>query len=55
MWLVGQFSEVESKRSGSVDVGPEGVAEWAPDVLRKTAKTFSQEARRIPIFLTAIN
>ena len=54
LWLVGQFSEVESKRSGSVDVGPEGVAEWAPDVLRKTAKTFSQEVRRIPIFLTAI-
>jgi AP-3 complex subunit beta len=44
LWLVGQFSEAESKESGGgVAVGPEGIAGWAPDVLRKVAKTFSQE------------
>jgi AP-3 complex subunit beta len=43
LWLVGQYSEVDTKGSG----GPEGIADWAPDVLRKTAKTFSNEASRI--------
>jgi len=42
LWLVGQFSGVESK-----DVSLEGVAEWAPDVLRKVAKTFGQEVCNI--------
>lgn len=40
LWLVGQYSEVQSKgMSDSLD----GVVEWAPDVLRKVAKTFNQE------------
>jgi hypothetical protein len=38
LWLVGQYCASEEKGKG-----PEGVAEWAPDVLRKGAKTFSQE------------
>jgi len=38
LWLVGQYSALQEQGAG-----PEGVAEWAPDVLRKAAKTFSQE------------
>ncbi|KAG6812288.1 hypothetical protein H0H92_003597 [Tricholoma furcatifolium] len=44
IWLVGQYAASEDKGPG-----PEGVVEWAPDVLRKTAKTFSQEATVVKI------
>ncbi|KAJ7104301.1 adaptin N terminal region-domain-containing protein [Mycena belliarum] len=38
LWLVGQYAaSTEPSR------GPEGVVEWAPDVLRKSAKGFSSE------------
>ena len=40
VWLVGQYSADEA-RSGDGVI--EGVVEWAPDVLRRTAKTFRQE------------
>lgn len=40
LWLVGQYAASESRTS---DLVPEGVAEWAPDVLRKSAKSFGQE------------
>lgn len=42
LWLVGQYSEAQTQANGTNN-GPEGVVEWAPDVLRKTAKTFGQE------------
>ncbi|KAJ7475683.1 adaptin N terminal region-domain-containing protein [Mycena latifolia] len=38
LWLVGQYSA-----STEPSAGPEGVVEWAPDVLRKSAKGFSAE------------
>ncbi len=38
LWLVGQYSASEERGPG-----PDGVAQWAPDVLRKAAKTFHQE------------
>lgn len=38
LWLVGQYAASEGKTAG-----PEGMVEWAPDILRKAAKTFSQE------------
>ncbi|KAF8802473.1 hypothetical protein BYT27DRAFT_7112247 [Phlegmacium glaucopus] len=38
VWLVGQYGG--SDETGG---GPEGIAEWAPDVLRKMAKGFGQE------------
>lgn len=38
IWLVGQYSADDE-----VTPGPAGIAEWAPDVLRRTAKGFSQE------------
>jgi AP-3 complex subunit beta len=38
LWLVGQYAASDVPSSG-----PEGVAEWAPDVLRKAVKTFAQE------------
>ncbi|CAA7267058.1 unnamed protein product [Cyclocybe aegerita] len=39
VWLVGQYGASDEKGPG-----PEGIAEWAPDVLRKLAKSFAQEA-----------
>lgn len=39
VWLVGQYSGSEDERGRGV----EGIAEWAPDVLRKMAKGFGQE------------
>ncbi|KAG7092275.1 hypothetical protein E1B28_008637 [Marasmius oreades] len=39
VWLVGEYS-ASNESSG----GPSGVTSWAPDVLRKTAKSFSTEA-----------
>ncbi|KAJ3811520.1 adaptin N terminal region-domain-containing protein [Lentinula aff. lateritia] len=38
VWLVGQYCA-----SDQVTRAPTGIAEWAPDVLRKTAKTFPKE------------
>jgi hypothetical protein len=38
LWLVGQYAGTENAGAGG-----EGVAEWAPDVLRKGAKGFMQE------------
>ena len=39
LWLVGQYAGTTGQGMGGV----EGVAEWAPDVLRKGAKGFTQE------------
>ena len=39
IWLVGQYAASDERGPG-----PEGVAEWAPDVLRKLAKTFASAA-----------
>ncbi|KAK7033043.1 AP complex subunit beta [Favolaschia claudopus] len=39
LWLVGQYSA-----SNEPTKGPEGVVEWAPDILRKAAKSFSAES-----------
>lgn len=38
IWLVGQYSASTENTQG-----PDGIAEWSPDVLRKTAKSFRQE------------
>ncbi|KAI0346195.1 hypothetical protein BDW22DRAFT_1323138 [Trametopsis cervina] len=45
IWLVGQYAATETNTptSGISQAGPEGIAPWAPDVLRKTAKSFMQE------------
>lgn len=40
VWLVGQYGGAEEKSA----VGLEGIADWAPDVLRKLAKSFGTEA-----------
>ncbi|KAF9000675.1 adaptin N terminal region-domain-containing protein [Cyathus striatus] len=44
VWLVGQYAA-----SDQTTRGPEGILEWAPDVLRKTAKTFSQESSAVKL------
>ncbi|KAI0073677.1 hypothetical protein K474DRAFT_170602 [Panus rudis PR-1116 ss-1] len=48
LWLVGQYAgvaaEIDSKtESNGLSTVPEGVAEWAPDVLRKAAAFFAKE------------
>lgn len=40
VWLVGQYAGSEEKTSV---LGPEGIADWAPDVLRKLAQSFGSE------------
>lgn len=40
LWLVGQYCPVEGENT-VID----GVADWAPDVLRKAAKSFSSDVR----------
>lgn len=43
IWLVGQYAA-----SNGPTTGPEGILEWAPDVLRKAARTFQQEVWALP-------
>ncbi|KAI0701216.1 adaptin N terminal region-domain-containing protein [Cytidiella melzeri] len=44
IWLVGQYAAVDpSSSTGVSQTGPEGIAPWAPDVLRKATKSFMQE------------
>jgi AP-3 complex subunit beta len=55
VWLVGQYAKVSEAGNGSAfaSIGPasglEGITEWAPDVLRKTAKTFADEADSVKL------
>lgn len=50
IWLVGQYATETDGNEG--EGGPAGIAWWAPDVLRRVAKTFSTE---VPFLLSAIN
>ncbi|EIW57778.1 uncharacterized protein TRAVEDRAFT_169778 [Trametes versicolor FP-101664 SS1] len=44
VWLVGQYAVSPAPaENGTTSAGPEGIAPWAPDVLRKMAKSFIQE------------
>jgi len=49
VWLVGQYAADDSP--GAV---VEGVAPWAPDILRKIAKSFRDEVRE-PLWLPPIS
>ncbi|PPQ75253.1 hypothetical protein CVT24_007431 [Panaeolus cyanescens] len=44
IWLVGQYAASNEKSSG-----PEGIAPWAPDVLREMAKNFTQESSLVKL------
>jgi len=44
VWLVGQYACLKTAKIDALD----GIAEWAPDVLRRTCKTFAQEVSDIP-------
>lgn len=49
LWLVGQYAGTDLPiENGMRNIGPEGIAAWAPDVLRKSAITFAKEV--IPNF-----
>ena len=39
IWLVGQYACLEITMAGALD----GIVEWAPDVLRRTCKSFTRE------------
>ena len=43
--LVGQYAPNELQATG-VAKGIEGIADWAPDVLRKSVKTFTEQVMR---------
>ncbi|KAI9001544.1 adaptin N terminal region-domain-containing protein [Trametes punicea] len=51
VWLVGQYaSSATPVENGSTPpIGPEGIAPWAPDVLRKMAKSFMQETSAVKL------
>ena len=49
VWLVGQYGESDERGAG-----PEGIAEWAPDVLRKMAKGFGQEEGFVKLQLVTL-
>ncbi|KAI0636195.1 adaptin N terminal region-domain-containing protein [Trametes polyzona] len=51
VWLVGQYaSSLTPTENGAVSTpGPEGIAPWAPDVLRKLAKSFMQETSAVKL------
>ena len=39
VWLVGQYACLKTAKTEAID----GIAEWAPDVLRRTCKSFTHE------------
>lgn len=43
VWLVGQYAAAPVDETAP-SLAPEGIASWAPDVLRKSAISFSKEA-----------
>lgn len=43
VWLVGQYACLKTGKVGALD----GIAEWAPDVLRRTCKSFTHEVNDI--------
>ncbi|KAJ7722558.1 adaptin N terminal region-domain-containing protein [Mycena maculata] len=49
LWLVGQYSA-----SNDPSAGPEGIVEWAPDVLRKSAKGFSAEPPMVKLQIISL-
>ncbi|KAK7043657.1 AP-3 complex subunit beta [Paramarasmius palmivorus] len=49
IWLVGQYAA-----SDEPSPGPPGITSWAPDVLRKTAKTFGQEASSVKVLIVLL-
>jgi AP-3 complex subunit beta len=50
-WLVGQYAADENARDGP---GPEGIADWAPDVLRKLAKLFASEVTLVKLQIVTL-
>ncbi|KAF8954115.1 adaptin N terminal region-domain-containing protein [Flammula alnicola] len=47
LWLVGQYASATEEKGSSA--APEGIADWAPDVLRKLAKSFGSEAALVKL------
>ena len=50
IWLVGQYAPATSTLENGVPTSSaETPSSWAPDVLRKSAKTFTQEVRHLTL------
>lgn len=47
LWLVGQYAASTEVTAYLPADAIEGIADWAPDVLRKAAKHFSREASQL--------
>ncbi|OCH90335.1 hypothetical protein OBBRIDRAFT_793423 [Obba rivulosa] len=55
LWLVGQYASSPTvQENGIHERGPEGVAEWAPDVLRKSAKSFMGETSLVKLQIVTL-
>ncbi|KAK7691132.1 hypothetical protein QCA50_006235 [Cerrena zonata] len=52
LWLVGQYAAVDTSLESHR--GPEGVAEWAPDVLRKAATFFTKETSYVKLQIISL-
>ncbi|KAI3610576.1 ap-3 complex subunit beta-1 [Moniliophthora roreri] len=49
VWLAGQYAASDEPTSG-----PPGIVSWAPDVLRKTIKTFAQEGSSVKVLIVLL-
>lgn len=50
LWLVGQYAADDTVQvQNGIQAGPEGIARWAPDLLRKSATTFAQEESAVKL------
>ncbi|KZT06124.1 uncharacterized protein LAESUDRAFT_813041 [Laetiporus sulphureus 93-53] len=49
LWLVGQYAAADPQRNGIEETHIDGITPWAPDVLRKTAKSFAQETPTVKL------
>ncbi|KAI0648889.1 adaptin N terminal region-domain-containing protein [Trametes meyenii] len=56
VWLVGQYasSSPTPANNGTTSTAPEGIAPWAPDVLRKMAKSFMQETSIVKLQIVTL-
>ena len=53
IWLVGQYAAAPTDGTAATSLAPEGIEPWAPDVLRKSVRTFSKEVG-LPLFIVSL-
>lgn len=50
IWMVGQYAHLGTAGAGAID----GVSEWAPDVLRRTCKSFTRENPEVKLQIISL-